>query len=183
MTTIYITPVGSSTPELVDKKDFLGALENCDPVNNIIIINGKQYALNTVEFGVSGLEIFKFTKTFADFKPNATTTGSVILFEVPAGAVPVTLKTKHSVKFLGGAINSARIRLKSATGNISSQIDVFTDVPGNSVGAFGGLSAGDVIPDQTVPSNLLLELVVGSGVINDLTQGSVDGWVLCFVGV
>lgn len=51
MTTININPVGSGTPVEVDKKDFLGALETCDQVNNIITINGLQYSLNTVEFG------------------------------------------------------------------------------------------------------------------------------------
>ena len=51
MTTIKITPVGSVKAESVDKKDFLGALEGCNPVNNIITIKGRQYQLNSVEFG------------------------------------------------------------------------------------------------------------------------------------
>jgi len=51
MTTIKITPVGSERIESVDKRDFLGALENCNPVNNIITIKGRQYQLNSVDLG------------------------------------------------------------------------------------------------------------------------------------
>ncbi len=50
MKKIKITPVGSAIPELVDKKDFLGALETCDQVNNILTISGKQYILNSIDF-------------------------------------------------------------------------------------------------------------------------------------
>lgn len=51
MTTIKIIPVGSVIAELVDKKDFLGALESCNPVSNIITIKGRQYQLNSVVLG------------------------------------------------------------------------------------------------------------------------------------
>lgn len=49
MTTIKITPVGSVNAELVEKKDFLGALKSCNPVSNIITIKGRQYQLNSIE--------------------------------------------------------------------------------------------------------------------------------------
>jgi len=53
--TINIIPVGSVTPEGVNKSDFLGALETCDFVNNVINIKGKQYQLDSVEFGLSNI--------------------------------------------------------------------------------------------------------------------------------
>lgn len=47
-TTIQIKAHGSSIYSEVAKKDFLGALEDCDSVNDIVIINGISYTLSTV---------------------------------------------------------------------------------------------------------------------------------------
>lgn len=48
MTTVQIKAIGASAYSLVNKKDFLGSLENCDAVNNIIEINGATYILDSV---------------------------------------------------------------------------------------------------------------------------------------
>lgn len=47
-TTIQIKAHGASIYSEVEKKDFLGALEDCDSVNDIVIINGITYTLSSV---------------------------------------------------------------------------------------------------------------------------------------
>jgi len=47
---IEATPVGSEAAEQISLKDFFSSLKNCDGVNNIISINGKQYILDSFKF-------------------------------------------------------------------------------------------------------------------------------------
>ena len=47
--TVTLIPIGSTKPVTVEKKDFLGALETCNPVNNIITIHGRQYQLDSYD--------------------------------------------------------------------------------------------------------------------------------------
>lgn len=49
-TTMTIVPVGSEEAVTLSKAKFFGALNTADAVNNIIIIDGKQYQLDTATF-------------------------------------------------------------------------------------------------------------------------------------
>lgn len=55
--TINITKVGGSTTS-VDLNKFLGALEGCDPVNDVVSIDGIQYVLSSAELGGGGSSVW-----------------------------------------------------------------------------------------------------------------------------
>ncbi|HEY0029140.1 MAG TPA: hypothetical protein VGC65_00165 [Bacteroidia bacterium] len=83
MITIQIKAVGSAIYSEVPKKDFLGALENCDSVNDIIAINGQSYTLSSVNLCCS------------ETATTATTTTSEVadVYTATGVATPVVLSS------------------------------------------------------------------------------------------
>lgn len=75
-TLIQIKAVGASAYSEVAKKDFLGALENCDSVNDIIDINGTSYNLSTVIFCDCELVTTTNTTTTSSAADTYTATGT-----------------------------------------------------------------------------------------------------------
>lgn len=120
----------------------------------------------------------KTTKTFSDFQPNATATSQITLFSGVAGSVPTLVKVKHSTSFTGGATAGAVISVQdSNNNNLIAGIDVFT-APGDTVGGYANVFSNTDIPDQVAASNYEVTLFIGGDIIDNLTAGSVDIWVM-----
>ncbi len=100
------------------------------------------------------------------------------------------IKAKCSESFSdGGAevVSSVTISFRDSSASLSSvQLNAFASVADTN-GIFTPATCNsNLIPSQSTGSPLYGRLIVdgGSGqAINDLTQGIVDGWVLCFVGL
>ncbi len=120
----------------------------------------------------------KTTKLFSDFQPNATDTNQIVLFSAAAGSTPQAVKFKHSASFTGGATNSAFITVEAPDGITQfGGLDVF-QAPGNTIGEFGSNLSGSTLPDQVAASNYLVTLFITGDIIDNLTAGSVDVWLL-----
>lgn len=120
----------------------------------------------------------KTTLGFAAFQPEGTDNKTITIFSGAAGTTPQAVKLKHTTSFTGGALNAADMRILDGNGNqILSFFNVF-QAPGATVGTINNTINLAAIPSQAAPSNYEVEFFVGNGVIDDLTAGSVDIWIL-----
>lgn len=133
-------------------------------------------SINIPDDGIRGWQ--KFTIDFTDFQPNATAFGNIQIIAPPALSILTSLQLKHSTAWTGGAITLSvlSVRDPSQLFQYSSVHTVFTaptDTDGTS-----GRNELDVILDAANPGSINLILAVANGVIDDLTQGVVDVWLL-----
>lgn len=132
-----------------------------------------------------GDSFLKFTKTFADFQPNNTQTGSIVLGQLPAGAVVVSVKIKPSIAFktLAPFVNFyANLNLTLQTGGnlyIGGAVDLL--FVSDTSGMFTAGANGTQIPNNTIASDIVAVINVGDdnnlAVIDNLNAGAVDIWV------
>ena len=140
--------------------------------------------------GSSLVQVAKFTKTYEDWQPNNTNTGAVNLGLLPAGSVPVFFKAKQSISFTGGTINNALLDIttNNGTGGIAALngVQLFSPVEDKAMGSSLLYIGGPPGMSQTLPEMIQARLITGDGfgggVINELTQGSVDIWVWYVIG-
>jgi len=120
----------------------------------------------------------KFIVDYTQFQPNGGVSGQVSLFKLPAAGIMTMIKIKHSVPFTGGAVSSAGLLVKDTTIGTGyySIFDVFQPVAPNTGYQATGMEL-QTIPDQFTASNIVIELSVGGGVINDLTNGQAEIWI------
>jgi len=120
----------------------------------------------------------KTTLLFSDFQPGAADNNTITIFSGVAGTTPQAVKLKHNIPFTGGAINASDIKVQDGNGTqLLGFFNVF-QAAGATVGTINNTLNLAAIPDQASPSNYEAQLFVGNGVINDLTAGSVDIWIL-----
>jgi len=120
----------------------------------------------------------KVTLGFAAFQPSAADNNTITVFAGDAGTTPQAVKLKHTIPFTGGTINASDIKVQDGNGTqLLGFFDVF-QAAGATVGSINNTIAITTIPSQAAPSNYEAQLFVGNGVINDLTAGSVDIWIL-----
>ncbi len=120
----------------------------------------------------------KVNKIFSDFQPNATDTGVITLFSGAAGSIPVVVKAKHSTSFSGGSISGAFITIQDSNSEVLiASLDVF-QAPGDTVGRYAGNFQINGIPNQVTAADYQVQLFVTGDIINNLTAGVVDLWVV-----
>ena len=137
----------------------------------------------------------KVTKTFADWQPNATGTGTIVIGELPAGAVVLTCKVKPSIAFqnVGQTLSYGTDLKINGTGfgfstfSAGTETDIFavSDILGTAFVSTPntGSGIGEKIPNHVTTTNINAKLDVNSGTIDDLTQGSVDIWIWYLIGL
>jgi hypothetical protein len=121
---------------------------------------------------------FKASFNFAAFQPNATPVGELPFFTLNANSLPIMLKLKHTTAWTGGPITSTTGSLQNS-GNLNVYL-VQTGIhlaPANDIGSFG-TGTSNTIPDQANPQIITIGISTLNGVIDDLTQGDIDCWIL-----
>lgn len=114
----------------------------------------------------------KYTATYANFQPNGGNSGILTVGQIPAGAVVMAMKMKHSISFSGGTIATATV---ASTPYFPIGFNVFS-APGDTNGTLAtGLSGSILNHSSTTP--ITLTLTVSGDVIDSLTTGSVDLWL------
>ena len=117
----------------------------------------------------------KYTKNYDDFQPQGSSQSTIVIDTKDAGTTLLIWKLKHSVSFTGGPITDTDISVRAGVLGFTS-VDVFRAV-GSAAGAtqVGGNSS--TISNHNSNWDFKLLLAVTNGVIDDLTQGSVEVWV------
>lgn len=134
-----------------------------------------------------GVQMVSFKKTFADFKPQSGSNQSIVIGNVPKGAVIVNYKMKLNAYFqdVGSDIADGSITLTfgpdaNAIANINA---VSGDPISNTLGATGSAPQSSIIPNQEAASDLALLMNLGKKAsIDSLTAGEIEVWVWYVVG-
>lgn len=115
----------------------------------------------------------------------ASTTATVTLFTLPAGAVPKAFKVKHSVAWAGTGVGTLTLTtLACATPTLtlfSGSINLMAAVA-KTTGLFATVTGGSSIPSHsdattTVTATFACNTNFGDGATTVLTAGSVDIWL------
>lgn len=121
--------------------------------------------------------VARYTIPYTGFQPSASAIQTIFMANYGEGFVPVWIKVKHSQSFTGGAIAAASVRIKDDNGfYYTPLLNVFVS-SNETVGQFISANFPSYIPNQTIDTNLNLELTLTGGVVNDLLTGSIDIWV------
>ena len=120
----------------------------------------------------------KTTVDYTDFNTAATTVTitPTDYADLPAGFNLMFYKIKHSASFTGGSVATATLQVRFGTLGLQTH-DVF-QATGDKVGMFDDGGAGnDIIPDQSVTSDVDIRLTVSGDNADNLTSGSADIWI------
>lgn len=119
----------------------------------------------------------KLTVSYTDFQPSGAAAGIIAIKAVPAKSYLVGVQIKNTSQWLGGAITSAIVAVSDATGafQYSRTHDCF--IAPTPIYGVSGRTFLNIILDSDDPDNIYLGLQVVGGVINDLTQGTLDVWL------
>ncbi len=123
----------------------------------------------------------KYTIPYANFQGGGGggDTNERLFATLPAGAVVHAAKIKQSAAFAGGTISAAAVSVGATNpyDDILPFFDVFT-APGGTNFALSGLVNSW---DNGATQDINARITVVGGVVNDLTAGSVDIWLLTSV--
>lgn len=110
------------------------------------------------------------------------TTATRTIYTLPAGGVIHAAKLKTSYAFAGGTITTADMGIQESGGSYLDILPAFdvAQAPGNAVLA---LSSVVTTYDQVSTTAIDASLTVAGGIINDMTTGDVDIWLLVSVAV
>ncbi len=139
----------------------------------------------------SGMKLLKVTKTFEDWQPNAGSSGTITLAELPAGSVVSVVKVKPTESFQDDSTPFSFLTLvvkyiiNGNTFNFGSATDMLT--VGDTNGGIGtGGDTGADIPSHAGTTELKGLLATGGEedpALNAMTQGSVTVWIWYMVGL
>lgn len=130
---------------------------------------------NFVDDGIGVWE--KFTFDYTAFQPNPGPSGFITIKNVPARSILSNAQIKHSIAWSGGPIIGASLSLYEITQDVQFTISANVFVPPANTGGASGRAASNAIFDFNNPYDISLAILVIGGVINDLTQGTVDVWI------
>jgi hypothetical protein len=157
------------------RQNIYDLIESILPLAALVDVNSLQILSNKITAGDRTPYWRKYTKVFTDFA-TAATTNSIDLFSLPAGAVILAVKLKHSVPFTGGALSAYTISV-GITGTLAKYLaaqNVFAAVSPTNYG-LGATIGGE---SHTASTPIKATATSTGGNLSVATAGIVDVWVL-----
>ena len=118
--------------------------------------------------------------TLADLQAiGATTSGNIILDNLPAGAIVHLGKIKHSVALVGaGPVTAATVRVATANNNYgAAAFDVFQAVSDTARQIFGPAATTPVAENENAVTPIYATVTLTGGNASGLTAGRIQVWI------